>query len=211
VIVAFVDHPHPVGAHRSTIARCQALSSRSNHSRTDSAITAPTPSTADSSSALAARMAAIDPKCRASARAVVGPHAGSTGRPAPARAAVAWPPRGWRRASAVGRQHPAVDDRLGRIGLLRRPGVERDRAISLLRPTRRASNRSALVGEDARVEQGDRPLPAERLDVEGAPAGQPEQPLAQLGRAERALGQRMSLSPSFSGASGCRRTGSASA
>jgi len=79
----------------------------------------------------------------------------------------------------VGRQHPPVPDVLRRVGLLGRPGEQLDGA-----------QRVGVQGEDialvvhhAGVEQSHRRLVAHDLDVEAAPPGQVEQPLAQLGRA----------------------------
>ena len=46
----------------------------------------------------------------------------------------------------------------------------------------------ALVGDDARLEQRDRALPAEGLDVETAACGEGEDPLAQLARARARVG-----------------------
>ena len=52
----------------------------------------------------------------------------------------------------------------------------------------RQAEQGRLVVEDPRVEQGDRALVAEGLDVEGAAPGQARQPLAQLRRARPAVG-----------------------
>ena len=66
----------------------------------------------------------------------------------------------------------------------------------------RQAEQGALVLDHPGLEQSDRALPAEGLDVEGARArpARRSAPAAAPGRT-RALGQRMSLSPSFSGAS----------
>ena len=180
---------------------CHSLPSRSNQSRTDSAMTPPTPSTPDSSSTLAARIAAIDPKCWASARAAVGPDVADRERDehAPQRLR-SWPTRGWRRAWRRWRTAPGRRRRRPRrVGLLGCAGVERDPGdVGVGEPEERR-----LVGEHPGLEQRHGPLPAQGLDVEGPATGQPREPLgaAATGRSGE-LGQRMSLSPSLAGASG---------
>ena len=81
---------------------------------------------------------------------------------------------------AVGREHPALA-----LGLLGGAGEQLGLAAAWPRRGRRRRPRSSIT---LALEQRDRRLVAEALDVEGAAAGDVEDPLAHLGRTELVVG-----------------------
>ena len=187
-----VGHPH-AGRRPLVEDRGVPVDARTTRS-TASAITPPTPSAAASSSRPAARIASIEPKSAARARAAVGPtwridRATSTrhsGRVlAAARLAISLAP-------LADRTRPPTTASGGSVFFAARvysgTVARRARRRWCRRPGRAQVEQVALVGDDLGLEQRGGALPAERLDVEGAAAGQAEQPLAQLGRAGAAVG-----------------------
>ncbi len=200
----------PAAAHLSTIPTCQ---STSNHSRTDSAMTPPTPSTAASSSMDADRIASSEPKCPASARAAVGPTCLID--------------------SATSTRQSGCDFACSRLATSFCPLAESTR------PARTASGGSVFLA--ARVNSGTvaslscavAGSPAAGASVNRSPSSAmtpasssaiaPSQPSASMSSAPREarpnsrsrscagqnwlLGQRMSLSPSFAGRSGVPHSG----
>ena len=131
-------------------------------------------------------MASRLPNSVASARAAVGPT--------------------WRIDSATSTRHSGCALALSRLASSRLPLADSSPALVVNSSVRSRSSlgegeQVALVGDDPGLQQRDRRLVAEALDVERAAAGDVEHPLPQLRRAVREFGQRMSASPSLAGAS----------
>ena len=191
----------PSAAQRSTIATCHSLPGLSNQSRTDSAMTGPTPSTPASSSTRRLADALHRPE-------VLGQRARRRGadvadrqrhEDAPERLLLGLT-RGCRRASApLADSTRPVDDGILGVGLLRRPRVERARGRC---PAAVEAEQGRLVSRGPRTRAG-RPRPpsrgprCRRRRARRRPNSRSRSWLGQ----DRALGHRMSLSPSFSEAS----------
>ena len=160
----------PAARHFSTTARCQGSA---NHSTTASAMTGPTPSTAASSSGAASRIALDAPQL-------------SGERLRRRRTDVADRQRDEHPPQRAGLGLLEVVEELGRVG--GQPAVlageERARHERLGGQVEQV----ALVRDQPAVEQRDRGLVAEHLDVEGTAPGDVEQPLAQLSRAGPLVG-----------------------
>ena len=170
----------PAAAHASTMALCQPASGPSNHSRTDAAIVGPTPSVPASVSSDASRTAVIDAE-------LGGQRAGRGRTDVADRQRDQHPPQRHRGLALVevGQQACAVGGELRPLlALLGGAGEERGREQRRLVEVEEV----ALVGDRARVEQRDRRLVAEALDVEGTATGDVEDPLAHLGRALLVVG-----------------------
>ena len=203
-LVDLVGHPHP--GRRPTCRRSPACQSTANHSRTASAIDAA--DALDGGQLLAAGARGSPSIVREVRRPARAPRSGPTCR---IDSATSTRHSGWclgllevgEQLGAVGRQHPAVDDGLGRVGLLRGAGEQRDvgeHGARCRRPRGRGRTGRPRRRCTPAVEQGGGALPAERLDVE-ARRGRPGGTAARAAGPGRSgvLGQRMSLSPSFSG------------
>ena len=192
----------PAAAHLSTIWACQ---STANHSMTASAMTPPTPSAWASSSRDAARMASIEPNCDASARAAVGPTC--------------------RIERATSTRHSGCCCALAKLSNRRTPLTESTfpstavSASAFLAARVNSGTVSSCSGVSANRSPSSVTTPA------FSRATAPSQPSTSMSNAPRparpeirsrswagqvrALGQRMSLSPSFSGASGVPHAGHA--
>ena len=167
----------PAAAHLSTIAPCQSDSGPSNHSRTDGGDRR---TDALGVGQLAPRRPPGSPPSSRTPWPAPAPRSGrrggSTARPAPATAAPAW------RSSRLASSRCAVGaSSCGPVlALLRRAGEQRRSASSLASSRSKTSPSSSITPG---VEQRHGGLVAQALDVEGAAAGDVEDPLAHLGRA----------------------------
>ena len=207
----------PAAAQVSTICRCQPLPSPPNHSVTASAMVGPTPSTAANSSVEAARMASMVAKCPARARAAVGPtcridRATSTRHKG---CSLTCCRLSSRRTPTADSTRPSTTPPGGRMPSGSPSSAAAASAFLAARVYRLVRSRSSAVRSKTPASSVSTPAssrapapshPRDSMSKAPRPASPKSRSRSCAGH-DRLLGQRMSLSPSFAGASSVPQEG----